>query len=172
VAFSRGSGSYRRTPGSAGTLGSVDRTNAVRIIGLNELRKGLKKLDPELSKEINRFLKIHARKVAAKAQSRAPISPGPKKVNGIPVSPGALRKSIKPYARAKSFGLWSRSEYAKAHEWGTSRGANSQVRPRGVPIRIKRTQMLGSAVFRYREETEEELANMLLHLAKQNGFDD
>lgn len=160
MAFSRGSGSYRRTPGSAGTLGSVDRTNAVRIIGLNELRKGLKRLDPELAKEINKYLRIHAKKVRDSARASTPIQSG------------ALRKSVKHYVKAKSFGLWSRSEYAKAHEWGTSRGANSQVQPQGVPIRIKRTQMLGSAVFRYREETEEELANMLLHLAKQNGFDD
>lgn len=68
--------------------------------------------------------------------------------------------------------LYSNLDYAPAHEWGTTAQGDSRVQPKGVPIKIRRRQMLGKAVLRRRPEMEEELLEMVDHLARINGFDD
>jgi hypothetical protein len=152
---------YRRQPGSAGTLGGVRKDLAVQIVGLSQFRRDLAKIDKDLSKEINKYLREIGKSVRDTARGLAPKGPT-----------GNLKKSIKHSVKAKEMSLYSDLVYAPAHEWGTSKSPGSQVQPRGVPIRIKRRQMLGHAVFSRSDDIENHLLGLVDHLARKNGFDD
>lgn len=149
---------YQRKAKSAGAKGGIVYGDALRIEGLNDLRRSLRKVDRDLANEINRYLRIVAMEVRNKARLAAPKQTG------------ALSKSIKHSVRAREMTLFSDSPYANAHEWGTSKSPGSLVRPRGVPIRIKRTQMVGHAVFSSRDRVEEHVLGLVDHLAGRNGW--
>lgn len=152
---------YRRTPGSAGSRGGAIRGMAVQFDGLTELRRGLKKASPEFDKQIKGELRPLATRIRDKARGRAPVG-----------RTGKLRSSIKHSLTQKEAALYSNLVYSKAHEWGTSGQANSQVQPRGVPIKIKRSQMLGNAVYSNRYIIEKRVIASFERVVIRNGFDD
>ena len=112
-----------------------------------------------------------ARKTQREAKALAPVGK-PYMRKGKQHRPGMLRNSIRYSATQRQMSLYSNNEYAPAHEWGTTAQGDSRVQPKGVPIKIRRTQMLGKAVLRRRPEMEQELLDMVDHLARINGFDD
>ncbi|HTU15635.1 MAG TPA: HK97 gp10 family phage protein [Solirubrobacterales bacterium] len=153
---------YRPPAGSAGSRGGVaNSSDAFEIVGLAQFRRDLGKIDKDLSKEINRYLRQIATSARDTARSNAPLG-----------ATGKLRRSIKHSVKSKEMSLYSDLEYAPAHEWGTSGKPDSKVQPRGVPIRIKRSQMLGRAVFTRADDIENHLLGLVDHLAQVNGFDD
>lgn len=133
---------------------------AVEIVGLRQFRRDLKQIDADLVKEINKYFRVKARELQAEAKTRTPLKSG------------ALRKSVKQSVTNKEMKLFSDLPYAAAHEWGTTGKPGSKVQPRGVPIKIHKSQMLGHTVFRHREDIEEYAGNLIDHLAQVNGFDD
>lgn len=141
--------------------GSKDSSQAIQIVGLAAFRRDLKKVDADLAKEINKYFRVEAKRLRDVARGMAPVGATRK-----------LQKSIKHSVKAKEMSLFSDLVYAPAHEWGTSGKDNSKVQPRGVPIKIKRTQMLGRAVFTNSDRIEEYLADLVPYLARLNGFDD
>ena len=157
-----GSFSYRRRPGSAGTLSSTRKDLALTVQGLSELRRGLKKIAPEAEKEFGARL----RKMASSIRDEARRFP-----KGTPKNRSyALQKSIKHSVKKTEIALYSDSPYARAHEWGTSGQGDTQVQPQGVPIKIKRSQMLGHAVYSNRMRVRVELREAIDDVARRNAF--
>jgi hypothetical protein len=162
VAFSpHGTGPVETGSRRGASSGSRTTHQAVQIVGLAQFRRDLAKIDKDLSKEINKYFRELGRTLRDEARRRAPVG-----------GTGALRKSIKHSVKAKEMSLFSDLVYARAHEWGTSGTAKSAVQPRGVPIKIRKTQMLGHTVFRNADRIEEHLGGLVDHLAQINGFDD
>ena len=162
---------YRRQSGSAGTLSGARRDLAIQIDGLAEFRRALKAVGPDADKEFRTELRKYGKRALTKARGNAPVGSRTKYVNGQKVAPGGLRKSIKLSVTNKEAALYSNSPYARAHEWGTSGQGNSQVQPRGVPIKIERSQMLGNAVYFYRNALGYSLANLVDKTAKKHGIE-
>lgn len=151
---------YRRRAGSAGTLSGARRDLAIQIDGLVEFRRALRSIAPDADRQFSGPLRDFAKVAREKARSNSPVRSG------------RLRGSIGYYVRQNSAGLVSKGvPYARAHEWGTSGAANSQVQPRGVPIKIERSQMLGNAVYFYRDALGYDLANVINKVARQNGIE-
>ena len=150
---------YRRQSGSAGTLSGARRDLAIQIDGLAEFRRALKAISPDADKEFRTELRKYGKRALTKARGNAPVQTG------------ALRKSIKLSVTTKEASLYSNSPYARAHEWGTSNQSSSQVQPRGVPIKIERSQMLGNAVYFYRNALGYSLANLVDKTAKKHGIE-
>lgn len=150
-----------RSSSRTGKTGGVKRSDqAVQIVGLARFRRDLSKIDKSLSKEINKYLREIGRSVRDSARAITPVDSGD------------LRKSIKHSVRAKEMSIFSDSPYANAQEWGTSGKETSKVKPQGVPIKIRRRQMIGHAVFTRRHDIEEHIMDLVPHLARINGFDD
>jgi phage gpG-like protein len=167
----RRSGWYSRRSSTRGARGGAVRGDAIRIAGLAEFRRDLKKIDEGLTKELTKYLRQIAAKTQREAQALAPVGK-PYVRNGKQHRPGTLKRSIKRSVTTRQMSLYSNLDYAPAHEWGTTAQGDSRVQPKGVPIKIRRRQMLGKAVLRRRPEMEEELLEMVDHLARINGFDD
>lgn len=79
---------------------------AVRIDGLTDLLKNLKKLEPEVSKELRGRLREIVKVVAADARKRAPHKSGAlaKKIVPSVTNKGAAVQSKAPHARISEFG--------------------------------------------------------------------
>jgi HK97 gp10 family phage protein len=133
---------------------------AIRIDGLRDLRKNLRDIDRKMGLEVNRYLRQFTAKVRDEARAAAPFSSG------------ALRKSIKHSVKAKQVSIFSDSPYANAHEWGSIGGTKGRVRPQGVPIKIRKRQMIGHAVYSNVDKFEDHVMGLVDHIARTNGFDD
>jgi len=152
---------YRRQPGSAGTLSGTRKDLAIQIEGLAAFRRALREVSPDAEKEFVRTIRSYATRARDRARSRAPVDTG------------ALRKSIKHSVTKTEGAVYSNLVYARAHEWGTKEPltAGSQIQPRGVPIAIKRSQMIGNAVYFYRNSLGYDLANLVNKTARANGIE-
>ena len=94
---------------------------AVRVQGLREFRRDLRRLQPEVAKGLTKELKAAGDKVAKAAQS------DPR----TPRRTGEYARSIRPYVTARGVSVGSRLPQAGVVHWGGT------IRPRGVPIKFE-----------------------------------
>lgn len=140
-----------------------DTSNAFVIEGLSEFRRDIKKIAPKVDQEIGRRLRTIAKRVRDDARNRTPVG-----------GSGILRKSIKHSVTRTQMSLVASAPYATAHEWGTKEPLSdrTKIQPRGVPIRIPRSQMLGRAVFSAKPRIQGDVIRVFEDVARANGFDD
>jgi len=153
------SSTYRRQAGSAGTLSGTRKDLAIQVDGLSAFRRALKEVSPDAEKEFKTAIRNYGKRALTKARGNAPVRSG------------ALRKSIKLSVTNREGAIYSNSPYARAQEWGSSSRESSQVQPRGVPIGIPKTQMIGNAVYFYRNAFGYEMANLVNRAARENGIE-
>jgi hypothetical protein len=128
------------------------RDGAVRVEGLADLRRDLRKMQPAALKEIRDVLKHSAEIVAVEARARAPRLTG------------KLAASIRPGTAGNSAVVRSRLPYAVVHEFGGT------IRPRGAPIRIKRREMVTGALAHRQDAIVRALADGIDRAAARNGW--
>lgn len=161
-----GSFTYRRRSGSAGTRSGARTDLAIRTEGLGELRRGLKQIAPEANEQFTKELKGVATNIANIARRRTPQKSG------------RLASKIKPSVTQREMAIYIPSQgkggvpYARLQEWGSSGLPSSQVQPKGVPIKVRGSQMLGKAVYSQRDTIVRHVQWAFERVAKQNGFDD
>src|SRR5436190_13452137 len=117
------------------------RDTAVRVEGLAELRRDLRRMQPDTLKEVREVLKHSAEIVAANARTRAPRQTG------------KLAASIRAGTAGNSAVVRSRLPYAAVHEFGGT------IRPKGAPILIKRREMVTGALASRTEAIVDALAD-------------
>jgi hypothetical protein len=115
------------------------RDSSVRVEGLREFRRDLKKLEPLVAKELRKDIKAAAEKVAADARADAP------RVTG------EYARSIKVYVTAKGASVGSRLPQAGVLHWGGT------IQPRGVPIHFKARPVVSEALERRTDELIDDL---------------
>jgi phage gpG-like protein len=125
---------------------------AVRVEGLRELRRDLRRIDPQIAKELQRELKDAAGKVAAEAALLAPRRTG------------ALAESYRPFTSGNIAGVRSRLPYAAVHEYGGT------ISPRGTDILIKRSEPVTRAVERQTESIVEHVGDAIETAARNAGW--
>jgi hypothetical protein len=125
---------------------------AVKVNGLAELRRDLRRLEPTTAKEIQRVLKEGAEIVAREAALLAPRRTG------------ALAESYKAYTRGARAGVRSSLPYAAVHEYGGT------IRPRGTPILIQRSEPITRAVERQANAIVDELAAGIEAATSRDGW--
>ena len=150
---------YVRRAGSAGTRSGARRDLAIQIDGLAEFRRALKSTAPDADKQFTAALRKFGVRAQARAKARSPYDTG------------RLESSIRRMVTRKEAALLSNLPYARAHEWGAKGAPSSVVRPRGVPIMIPRSQMLGNAVYYFRDALGYDLANLVNKAAERHGIE-
>ena len=107
------------------------------VKGLNEVRKALRQMDPELVKEFKTQFKAVGEEVAADIRPNVPVSDG-KRINGRRVAGGRAKKSYKAtQAGTTTFVQMGSNTTAKYVPWldfggtlePTGNRRNTQVRP-------------------------------------------
>ena len=124
----------------------------VRVEGLREFRRDLKKLEPEVAKELRKDIKAAAGKVAAVASAAAPRRTG------------AYARSIKPYVTARGASVGSRLPQAGVLHWGGT------IRPRGVDITFPARPVVSEALDRQTDRIVDELGDAVEAAAKKAGW--
>jgi phage gpG-like protein len=124
----------------------------VVVGGIGDLRRSLRATDRDGLKAVQAVTKAAAQLVATDARQRAPRRTG------------ALADSIRATTSGNSGIVRSPLPYAKVHEYGGT------IRPRGVPITIKRSAFVASALDDKAEEVGKALAAGFDALAVRRGW--
>src|SRR5688572_25988668 len=93
----------------------------VNTKGLREFRRDLKRLDPQVDRELRVELREAVGKVIVQAATTAPRLSG------------RLARSYRPFVTQRTAGVRSQLPYAGVHEFGGT------ISPRGTPITIRRS---------------------------------
>lgn len=125
---------------------------AIRVEGLRELRRDLRKLQPAVAKELQKDLRDAAGKVAQEARARAP------RVTG------RYARSIRPYVTAKGVSVGSNLPQAGVLHFGGT------IRPRGVPITFKPRPVVSDAVDKATDRIIDDLGDAIEAAARKAGW--
>lgn len=140
--------------------------DAVRIEGLGQLRRSLKKLGSDAPKELSKELKKLADEVVQQVKPQ------------VPYLTGAARASYRPRAMGAGAGIafgGAKAEYAPWLEFGGSVGRGHQPR-RANSGATKRTRVKGGRYLyptleRMRPEIEDRCAAVMLAAARRYGLE-
>jgi hypothetical protein len=122
--------------------------------GIRKLVRDFGKMDKTLRAALVKSL----RDVGDKARDNIRSSTSP------PYRTGTLRRSTKTSVRGGSIALYSLLPQAPVLHWGGT------IKPRGVPIRFKRTEYIRKEVLRESDHIEGELAGVLEATATRFEF--
>ena len=126
--------------------------NAIRLEGFKEFRRDLKKLEPDVDKELRKDIRAAAAKVAAAAAVSAP------RVTG------EYAKSIRPYVTARGVSVGSRLPQAGVLHWGGT------IRPRGVDIKFPARPVISDALDKQTDRIVEDLGDAVDRAARRAGW--
>lgn len=124
--------------------------DAVRVEGLAELRRALKRIDRDLDRDLARYLRSIGYGVRDRGRSNADEFR----------RTGALSKSIRASVTARRGSVYSNLPQAPVHEYGGT------IQPRGVPISIEARGFLTEAVRQSRTEIQGGLEEILDAIAR------
>jgi Bacteriophage HK97-gp10, putative tail-component len=125
---------------------------AIRVDGLRELRRDLKRLQPEVDKELRKDLRAAAEKVATAARARAPRLTG------------EYARSIRPSVTARGVSVGSRLPQAGVLHFGGT------IRPRGVPTTFRPRPVISEAVDRMTDRIVDDLGDAVERAARKTGW--
>lgn len=126
--------------------------NAVRIDGLRDLDRSLKRLQPEVQREFRKEERAIGKRLAVEAQARA--------VKGT----GAYARSLRPFVTAKGVSVGSTLPQAGVLHFGGT------IRPRGVPITFKPRPVVSDALDRRTNEIVDALGDAVDTAARKVGW--
>jgi hypothetical protein len=126
----------------------------VETDGLREFRRDLKRLAPEVDKELRQEMRDAVVKVAAQAALLAPRRTG------------ALARSYRPFVTQRSAGIRSALPYAPVVEYG------GEISPRGTPIRFARRLPVTTAAEQYADRLVDEFGDAVERAADRTGWRD
>lgn len=139
-------------PVTAGAPGGPSRPG-VYLEGLTDLRRVLKRADKNLDRDLARSIREIGKGVQAEVRTEARRF----------ADTGTLARSIRYSVRQKSASVYTNLDYGPVHEWGGT------IRPRGVPIQIRRRQFMRAGVDNSRREIDKRLGRLLDDLADTWG---
>jgi phage gpG-like protein len=125
---------------------------AVKVEGLAELRRDLRRIDPELLDEVREALKAGAQRVATRAASVAPQRSG------------RLAASYRAFTSGNRAGVRSTLPYAGVVEYGGT------IRPRGTPIVFRPAMPITGSVEYEQERIVRDLDRGIAEAAQRTGW--
>lgn len=125
---------------------------AVEVQGLRALRVSLRAVDRAALREVQKVSKAAAQIVAEEARTNAPRRTG------------NLAASLRGTTQGNAGIVRSPLPYAKVHEWGGT------IRPRGVPITIKRSAYVDRALDAKADQVGKALMDGFDRIARANGW--
>ena len=130
----------------------VGRDVTVRVEGVREFRRALKRVSPELDKTLRVEIRGIGASVAAEAQSRAVRQTG------------TYARSIRVYTSGVKVSVGSRLPQAGVLHWGGT------IRPRGVPIVFPRRPVVYEAVERQNDKIVDRVGDAVERAARNAGW--
>ncbi len=131
----------------------------VNIEGLTAFRRDLRRLYPEINKQLNRDLKVAAGPILAAAKSKAPYRSG------------RLAGSIRVSSQQRGVSIRSALPYANVIHWGgsTGRGHREGVAWSGS-VKIAPSYFLTDAVRDKERYIVDKMGDMIEHAALRTGW--
>lgn len=130
----------------------ASRDSGVRLEGFREFRRDLRKLEPEVEKQLRADVKVIAARIALEARGAAVKRTG------------KYAASIRPYVTAKGASIGSRLPQAGVLHFGGT------IRPRGVDITITARPVISTAVDRQTDRIVDEMGDAIERAATRAGW--
>jgi hypothetical protein len=128
------------------------RDAGVRVEGLREFRRELKRVSPAVDRELARELKRGGQAIADDASARAPRRTG------------KYASSIRVYAARGGVAVGSRLPQAGVLHWGGT------IRPRGVPITFRARPVVLEAAERHMGRIVDDVGDAVETAARRAGW--
>ena len=130
----------------------ASRDSGVHLEGFREFRRDLRKLEPEVDKQLRADVKDIAARIAAEARGAAVRRTG------------KYAASIRPYVTAKGASVGSRLPQAGVLHYGGT------IQPRGVPITFPARPVISDTLDRQTERIIDEFGDAVETAAKRAGW--
>lgn len=127
--------------------------SGVRVEGLREFRRDLKRVSPEVNAHLRDEMKRLGETVAAEARSAAVKRTG------------RYASSIRAYAAGPGVAVGSRLPQANVLHWGGT------IRPRGVDITFQQRPVISQAVERHENQIVDRVGDMIERAARRGGWE-
>lgn len=124
----------------------------VQVNGLREFRRDLRRMRPQVDKELLAAIKAGSEKVAITAGAMAPRRSG------------ALAHSIRAYVSGPVASVGSPLPYAGVVHFG------GVIRPRGTPILFRRNEFITQAIRDHADEIVEDIGDAVEDAARRAGW--
>jgi hypothetical protein len=124
----------------------------IHVEGLREFKRDIKRLEPEVAKDLRKDIAKAAGIVAAEASA-----------NAVRVT-GAYARSIRPYVTARGVSVGSRLPQAGVLHFGGT------IRPRGVPITFPARPVVSEALDRNTDRIVDALGDAVEVAAERLGW--
>jgi phage gpG-like protein len=128
------------------------RDGGVRVEGLREFRRDLKRVSPEVNVGLRVELKRIGETVAAEARGAAVKRTG------------RYAASIRPYVAGAGVAVGSRLPQANVLHWGGT------ISPRGVPITFRQRPVISQAVERHEQQIVDRMGDVIERAARTAGW--
>lgn len=128
------------------------RNDGVRLEGFREFRRDLRKLQPEVDKQLRKDLRVAAKKVANEA--------GAHEHRGT----GRYARSIRPYITARGVSIGSNLPQAGVLHFGGT------IRPKGVPIVFQPRPVVSEALDRNTDRIVDSVGDAVEAAARKAGW--
>jgi phage gpG-like protein len=120
--------------------------------GVKEFQRDLRRMQPEVAKELRQEIKAGAGPILASARLSAP------KLSGT------LARSIKLSVTARGVSIYSTVPYAPVVHWGGT------ISPRGVDITFARTEFITKSVEARADELVDDIGDSVERVAERLGW--
>ena len=128
------------------------RDAGVEIKGLRDFRRDLKRLEPEVEKELKADFREISRTILGLALA------------GTPRDSGDLARSLRTFVTARGAGIRSRLDYANVVHWGGT------IQPRGTPIVFERTEFLTRPLQQEEDRVMNDAEQAIDRAARKTGW--
>jgi hypothetical protein len=124
----------------------------LKVDGLKDFRRDLKRLGPEVDKDLRREIRDASTRVLQEARAVAPVRTG------------TLARSLKVSVTQRGASIYSDLPYAPIVHWGGT------ISPRGVPITFERTEFISRPAERQADSLAEDIAEGVERAARRVGW--
>jgi hypothetical protein len=124
----------------------------VDVQGIREFRRDLKRLQPDIDRELRGDIREAGGKVLPVARAFAPTLTG------------ELARSIRLSVTQRGVSIYSTLPQAPVLHWG------GEISPRGVPITFPRTEFISEAVERQADELLDDIGDGVERAARKTGW--
>lgn len=141
----------------------------IEVLGLRELQRSMKELDPEVRKGFRKELRAAGKPILADARANTPVYAGAPRKG---VEPGALRKSVRLSVAQSGVAFGSRLPYANLIHWGGSTGKGHRSgSPWSGATKVRESLFLSNAVARHEEHVMDAMDRAVENAAKRAGWE-
>lgn len=144
----------------------------IEVLGLRELQRSMKQIDPEVRKEFRKELRAAGKPILADARANAPFRANRLARAGATPLPPHLRDTLRLSVTQTGVAFGSRLPQSNLIHWGGSTGKGHRVGVRwSGASKVRESLFLSNAVEKHEEDAMEAMDRAVENAARRAGWE-